>query len=131
MTQLSLLLLRIGLGALLLTHGVPKLQRLFAEGPVQFSEVLGMSAGLSLGLAVFAEFLCSILIMVGLFTRYAAVVLTVLMVIIVFVVHGDDGLSRQELPLLYLLGFLVVLLNGAGKISLDHLIWGKKGSSRY
>lgn len=114
----------------MLTHGIPKLSRLFAEGPVRFSEVMGMSAGLSLSLAVFAEFLCSLLIILGLFTRYAAFVLTCLMVIIAFVVHAEDGLSRQELPLLYLVGFVAVLLSGGGHYSLDQLIWGKKRKSR-
>lgn len=131
MTQISLLLLRIGLGAMMLTHGLPKLQRLFAEGPVQFAEVFGMSHGLSLGLAVFAEFLCSLFIIAGLLTRYAAIPLAVMMLVVVFVIHGADGFGKQELPLHYLMGYLILILSGGGKYAVDYLLRGKRRSSRF
>lgn len=122
MKHISLLLLRVGLGALLLTHGFPKLNRLFSGEPVQFREVFGMNPEVSLTLAAFAEAFCSVLVIVGLATRYAAIPPAITMLVVAFVVHGSDPFGRQELPLLYLLGFVVVILNGGGKYSVDHLL---------
>jgi putative oxidoreductase len=41
------------------------------------------------------------------------------MLVAAFIVHLDDPFKRKELALLYLVGFLVVLLMGPGKYSLD------------
>jgi putative oxidoreductase len=41
------------------------------------------------------------------------------MLVAAFIVHLDDPFKRKELALLYLVGFLIVLLMGAGKYSLD------------
>ena len=55
-TSLALLFLRVAVGLLMLTHGYGKLMSLFAQGPVQFPDPIGMGATTSLVLAVFAEF---------------------------------------------------------------------------
>ena len=70
-TGIALLILRMGIGALMLTHGIPKLGMLFSGAPVQFPSVMGISAELSLGFAVFAEVFCSILILAGFGTKLA------------------------------------------------------------
>ena len=54
-TDIGLLVARLGIAALMLTHGIPKMIMLFSGAPVQFPPVMGLSAELSLGLAVFAE----------------------------------------------------------------------------
>jgi putative oxidoreductase len=41
------------------------------------------------------------------------------MLVAAFIVHLDDPFKRKELALLYLVGFLIVLLMGPGKYSLD------------
>lgn len=117
--NLALLLLRLGVGGLMLTHGIPKLGKLFGPGPVEFGDPIGVGPGVSLALTVFAEVLCSGLLMVGLFTRLATVPLLITMLVAVFVVHQTDGLAKQELPLLYALTYLTLLLTGPGKLSLD------------
>ena len=106
----------------MLTHGLPKLMMLFGEGPIQFPGVMGMGPELSLALAVFAEVLCSILIIVGLGTRLASIPLIVTMVIAVFYIHAADPFAVQEMGLHYLLAYVVLLLLGSGKFSLDALL---------
>lgn len=105
----------------MLTHGYPKLQRLFA-GEMQFGDPLGLGPEVSLVLAVFAEFFCSILVMLGFGTRLAVVPLIVTMAVAAFMVHGADPFGRKEMALLYLVGYVVLLLTGSGKISVDRLI---------
>lgn len=124
--DLALLIARVGVSASMLTHGLPKLMMLFGEGPVQFPGVMGMGPEISLFLAVFAEVLCSILILLGLGTRLAAIPLIVTMVIAVFLVHGADPFAVQEMGLLYLFAYVVFFLVGSGKYSFDALLVKKE-----
>src|SRR5690554_1852551 len=123
-TQLdvALLALRIGIAAMMLVHGLPKLQMLLSGDVSQFPSVLGLGSGLSLTLATMAEVLCSILILVGLGTRLASIPLLITMLVAVLIVHAADPFAAQELGLLYLMGYVVLLLLGGGRFSLDALL---------
>ena len=125
-----LLLFRVATGAFMLTHGYPKLQRLTSGETIQFADPFGIGAYPSFILVVFAEFLCSILIMLGLSTRLAALVLVINMSVASFIAHAADPFGKKELPLMFLLAFLTILVFGPGKYSLDHLIGGKPRSVR-
>src|SRR5687767_7066712 len=94
--DLVLLFLRVAIAALMLTHGLPKLASL-ASGNVQFPGIFGLSSELSLSLAVFAEVICSIFILVGLATRLAVVPLITTMIVAVFYIHAADPFVKQEL----------------------------------
>jgi putative oxidoreductase len=113
--------LRLMGGGLMLLHGYPKLLKII-NGEMGFADPLGIGEGLSLYLAVFAEFVCSILLLVGLYVRWALVPYIFTMVIAVFVVHAGDPLQKQELALLYLGIGILIMLNGSGKYSLDYRI---------
>lgn len=121
-TDIALLVARAGISALMLTHGIPKLMMLLSGEPVKFPPVMGMSAEFSLVLAVFAEIMCSFLILIGLVTRIAVVPLIINMLVAVFVIHGDDPLSKKEPALNYLLAYLVLLFAGSGRYSIDYLL---------
>lgn len=121
-TGLSLLVARLGIAALMLTHGIPKLVMLLSGGPVQFPSVFGMSPELSLGLAVFAEVVGSLFILVGFATRLAAIPLIITMVIAAIVIHSADPLGVKEPSLLYLLVYSVLFIAGSGKYSVDYLL---------
>ncbi|QHT71715.1 DoxX family protein [Rhodocytophaga rosea] len=121
-TDLALLLARIGIAVLMLTHGIPKLGVLLSGDPVTFPSVMGMSAELSLGLAVFAEVLCSLFLLAGLATRLAVIPLMSTMAIAALFIHAADPFGIKEPALLYLLVYLVLLLAGGGKYSLDYLL---------
>lgn len=119
------MLLRFTVGVLMLTHGVGKLSALLAEGPIQFPDPIGLGAATSLTLAVFAEFFCSILLIFGIGTRLAAIPLLTTMLVAAIIVHANDGIGKQELPLLYASIYLVIAIVGAGKISIDNWIYKK------
>jgi putative oxidoreductase len=121
----GLLILRLSAGGFMLTHGYPKLQRLLT-GELKFSDPLGLGPEVSLVLVVLAEIFCSILIMLGLGTRLATLPLIVAMSVAAFIAHGSDPFARKELALMYLVSFVVLLLNGGGKYSVDHLLQKKK-----
>lgn len=123
-THLSVLLLRLTAGGFMLTHGYGKLQQLMA-GEFQFADPIGVGPEVSLVLAVFAEFFCSLLVMLGLGTRLATIPLIVTMAVAAFIAHGADPFGRKEMALLYLVIYVVLLLTGSGKYSVDRLISGK------
>ena len=127
--DIGLLLMRLGAGAMLLTHGIPKLKRLFGEEPIQFMDFLGLGPVVSLSLAVFAEVVCSALVIVGFKTRLATIPVMITMLTAALVAHAADPFGRKELPLLYFIVFLALLIFGAGKFSIDGL--GNKKSMYY
>ena len=118
----ALLVARIGIAVLMLTHGLPKLMMLLSGGPVQFPPLFGLSAQIALGLAVFAEVFCSILILFGLGTRLAVIPLIITMLVAAFMIHGTDPFAKQEPSLQYLLVYTVLLLTGAGRFSIDYVL---------
>lgn len=124
--DVALLIARLGVGGLMLFHGIPKLMQLFAEGEIQFGDPIGLGEEVSFMLAVFAEFFCSILIFFGVATRLAVIPPIITMLVAVFVVHAEDGFNYQELGLHYLLMYLVLLIAGSGKYSLDNWLFKPK-----
>lgn len=117
----ALLVLRLWLGlSMALLHGWGKLSSLVA-GTSKFPDILGIGATPALVLAIFAEFLCSLFLIVGLWTRLAALMLVVTMSVAFFMAHGAklSGQGSGELPFVYLAGYMVLLLAGAGKFSVD------------
>lgn len=122
MLNLWLLLLRLGIAALMLTHGLPKLNMLLNGQAAAFGDPVGLGPATSLVLSAFAEVVCSVLILMGLATRLATIPLIINMLVAVLVVHGGDPFVRQELGLLYLFTYFTLLVTGAGKYSLDQLI---------
>lgn len=127
-THLALLVLRLSMGALLLTHGWAKLMRVMG-GEMAFADPLGIGAGASLVLATFAEFLCVLFVIAGLFTRFAAIPVVLNMSTAFFIYHAADSFGQKEKALLFLLGFVVILIAGAGKYSLDYKIFGGTGGT--
>lgn len=113
------LVLRVGLGGLMVArHGAPKLAS-FGDRVDSFADPLGVGPAASLVLAIFAEFLCSVLLVLGLATRLAAIPLVVTMLVAAFVVHADDPFGKVEFPLIYAIGFTALALSGAGDWSID------------
>jgi len=124
--DILVLLLRICIAAFMITHGWPKFLKLLEGGEIQFGNPIGLGPALSLTLAVFAEFVCSILIGIGLGTRLASIPLAFTMFVAAFISHGPDPFGRKELALLYLLFYITLLVVGSRKYSVDYLISRKR-----
>ncbi len=118
----ALFVLRVGAGLLMIiSHGYGKLVN-FNQYSEKFVNFLGMGQTTSLVLAIFAEFFCAILLILGLFTRYAALILVINMAVAVGIGHGYDIFGKAEMPTLYLLIFAVIFLVGPGKASIDGMV---------
>ena len=116
--NLGLLLLRLGMGGLMLTHGIPKLMQLI-NGNFEFGDPIGIGSLATLILAVIAEAICPILVIIGLRARIASVLTIITMAVAAFVIHAADPIAMKEKALLYLIGFLVIAICGPGKLSID------------
>jgi putative oxidoreductase len=113
------LLLRLGVGGLMLFgHGIKKALR-YATLSETFSDPLGIGAIHSLNLAIFAEVVCAAMVMIGLATRVAAVNVAGTMAVAAFIVHANDPWPKPELAVAYLVPFLVIALTGPGRFSID------------
>jgi putative oxidoreductase len=144
--SIGLLILRLGIGGYLLTHGLGKVRMLLAGNFEQMGDPIGLGPVLSLILVTLAEFLGALLVMLGLGTRLAAALVVVSMSVAAFVAHGSDpwtmergyvlfttGQSKswasKEPALLYLIPVLALVFTGAGAFSLDRL-FGRRWRER-
>ncbi|MBS1743902.1 MAG: DoxX family protein [Bacteroidetes bacterium] len=116
--NIAMLLLRIVFGILLMNHGYGKLSH-FTDTSQHMPQFLGMSSSITTALVVFAEFFCALFVILGLFTRFAAMIIVINMSYALIVAHKWDVFSTGEMATLFLGAFFVLLLIGPGKISVD------------
>jgi putative oxidoreductase len=123
--SIGLLLFRISIGAMMIgLHGWEKYQN-FAQKkesfPVPKTLILSswMNPTTSLACTIFAEVVCSALLIIGFATRPAAAVLAFTMAIAAFVVMGSQPYAGKELALMYLAASVLLLFTGAGAYSFD------------
>lgn len=126
LVNIAALILRVFAGASMLTHGFPKLEKLMSNGEIQFMDFLGLGPIITLVLVVFAEVICSVLLILGLITRFASAVLMITMLVAIFVAHGADPYAVKEMAVIYFVMYLVVFLIGPGKFSIDELFTKKE-----
>ena len=119
--DIALLVFRVWLSlAMFWLHGWGKLVNLI-NGTSKFPDILGIGATPALVLTIFAEVLCAALVAIGLWTRLASLMLVITMSVAFFLAHGAklSGPGNGELAFVYLACYLVLLLAGAGKFSVD------------
>lgn len=114
----GLLILRLATSAMMVVHGFGKARQLW-DGDFDFPDPLGMGSMASLIMATFAEFLCAILVGVGIRVRLAAIPVCITMLVAAFVVHRDDPFSSKEHALLFAVPYLTLALTGGGKYCLE------------
>jgi putative oxidoreductase len=140
--DLVLLTLRVLLGAtLFLNHGREKLTNFSEMAHLFQMDPLHIGVYPTLAYAAFADGICSLLVILGLATRAATFFIVVNLSVVFFVMehglsfsawHSVLGPGMQgpppghaELVLVYLAGFVALLIAGAGNLSVDRrLSWG-------
>ncbi len=122
--NIALLLVRISVGIMMLTHGGPKFMRLL-DGNLKFGDPIGMGSELSFILLVFAEFFCSIFILIGLGSRLASIPLLFTVLVILLVAKGADPVFDHVNILAYIATYILLFFTGSGKYSLDYKLFHK------
>lgn len=114
----GLLLVRLGVGAIFLSHGISKLSSM--DGVIGFFASLGIPAILAWIVAL-VETIGGIAMVLGVFTKISGVLLSVIMLVAIIKVkfpHG--GFNASELELMLLLASLGISLTGPGKYALGN-----------
>jgi putative oxidoreductase len=139
-TSLGLLVLRVGIGGYMMTHGLSKLRMLLAGQAAMIGDPIGIGSEPTLALLVLAELICAGLIVLGAATRLATGPVIVAMAVAAFVAHGNDPWTMEEAAirfmegeaqtwsskqpaLMYLLAFASLAMTGAGRYSIDAIAW--------
>ena len=117
----AMLFLRLAVGILMMMHGYDKLIH-FAQYQGKFMNFLGLGVSTSLARTVFAEFFCSIFLILGLFTRLATIPLIIATCVMVFMANKGDVFGEGQIAALYLISYVVLLFVGPGRISVDGMI---------
>jgi len=123
----ALLILRVWYGASLLAlHGWGKLTN-FSTMAGQFVDPFGIGKTPSLALAVVGELVCAALLVLGVFTRVAALGAAINMATAFWFAHHAKlvGEGNGELPFMYLGAFIALFIAGGGKFSVDAVMGAK------
>lgn len=119
--SIGIFFLRVAAGGLMIPHGYSKLQN-FSKMSSRFADPFGLGPTVSLSLSIFAEFVCAILIIIGLATRLATIAPIINMAVAVFIAHKGDIFDTGETAALFLAIFVTILFTGPGKYSVDGMI---------
>lgn len=127
-------ILRIALGGVLIPHGMQKLFGMFGgmglSGNAALFDRLGYSPGMFWGTLVgCTEFIGGILLVIGLFTRFAAAAVVIFMIMgVKFTSAKGFFWSAGGSEYALLIGFVALyfLIRGAGPWSVDHKVLGRE-----
>ena len=117
----GMLFLRLALGVIMFHHGYQKITH-FNSTTQHIPNLLGMGSTVNTSLIIFAEFFCSLFLMLGLFTRLACIPLIIAMSVALWKSHNMDFFGQGQLPVVLIAGFIAILFIGPGKISIDGMI---------
>ncbi len=129
--SLAPLLLRLPIGIILMAHGAQKLFGWFGgyglEGTGQWMASIGLTPGFLMALlAGSSEFFGGLFLILGLFTRLSALVLSFTMIVAIASVHIHNGLfltnNGYEFGLALLAATLSLTISGAGRLAVDNLL---------
>ena len=115
-----ILAVRLFFGVLFFVHGLDKLMN-FSLLSETYPSFFGLGSYMTLMLAVFSEFCCSLFLIAGLLERIMVLPMIVAMGVAFFDVH-DAMMPEGELSLIYLVMFIILFFTGPGRYSLDYLI---------
>ena len=122
--DLALLLLRTLVSfSLFYKHGIEKLTG-FSNMQTHFPDPLHIGVTPGLMFALLTDGVCSLLIIVGLASRLAALLIIFNVSVVFFFLHGGSIVdAHAEMGYVYLAAFLCILLAGAGKYSIDNKLF--------
>lgn len=117
----GMLVLRVFVGLLLANHGYQKLLK-FSALKYKFMNFMHLGSTVSLSLIIIAELICGVLLILGLFTRFACIPIIIGMSVVVFIASNAHIFAEGERGMFYLAATITILFCGPGKISLDGMI---------
>ena len=118
--SLFILVLRVFFGVLFMIHGIDKMMN-FSVLSETYPNFMGLGSYMTLMVAIFCEFCCSLFLISGLLVRIMVLPMILAMGVAFFDVH-DAMFPEGELALVYMIVFILLYLVGPGRYSLDYMI---------
>ncbi|MFI8479247.1 DoxX family protein [Pseudomonas sp. NPDC078700] len=127
----ALLFMRVSVSLLLLkVHGLPKLLH-FSQQVQVIEDPFGLGGAMTVSLAVFAEVLCPLLIIFGVFTRLACLPVIVLLLVSLLLVHPQWSLEEGQFAWLLLILFTALTIAGGGRIAAGRSVFAWQNSLQW
>ncbi len=112
----GLLFMRVSVSLLLLqVHGLPKLMHWSVEVQ-RIEDTFGLGGTLTLGLAVFAEVICPVLLILGVWARLACLPILAVLAVAVLFVHPEWSLEQGQFAWLLMILFAGLAITGPGPL---------------
>lgn len=118
--SLLILAVRLFFGVLFFVHGLDKMMN-FSYLSDTYPSVFGLGSYMTLMLAIFTEFCCSLFLITGLMTRVVLIPMIISMAVAFFDIH-DALFPEGELALIYFIVFIILFFTGPGRYSIDYLL---------
>lgn len=118
--SLLILAVRLFFGLLFFVHGLDKMMN-FSYLSDTYPSVFGLGSYMTLMLAIFTEFCCSLFLITGLMTRVVLIPMIISMAVAFFDIH-DALFPEGELSLIYFIVFIILFFTGPGRYSIDYLL---------
>lgn len=120
--NITMLLFRLAISLeLIVVHGLKKLGVGGAD-PEVVPNPLHLPEFFNQGFAITANLVFPLFAIIGLFTRLAVVPIICVTLIGYLMVHAHDSLLVRDVPFMYCVSSLLILVLGPGKYSIDHFI---------
>lgn len=125
----GLLVLRVWMGLVLFSkHGLEKIL-FFSAMEKNFPDPIGIGPTAGLAFALLSDSICSILVTIGIFTRFAAAIVVANLVVVFALMHDlSFAEEHAEIVFMYLGSYLAILIAGAGRYSVDNIFLKSKAS---
>ena len=120
--HLGLLFFRVAVATqLLVVHGLKKLQPI--HGAPEVPNPFGWPADVNHCIALAGSLYFPIFIILGLLTRLAALPALAVTATGYFIVHAGEPAALRDIPFMYSICLLLIALLGAGRYSIDYLLF--------
>lgn len=121
----AIFFMRIFVGILMLSHGIAKINN-YEMLYTSFPSIFGMGSSMSLILIIAAEVGGSLLLIMGLLVRPAAIVLAFSMFVATFIALAGQPFAGRELSFLYMGIYIMLAISGGMRYSLDRVFFSKQ-----
>ena len=124
-TDVALLYLRLFIGGVVLLHNIGKMQT-YNEIIEGYPALLFDSPTLTFAVFSIAEVAFAMMIMCGLWVRFASFLMALGMFLSIFVVVPTAGMTAGTLQFIYMGVYIFFVIAGGGRYALDSVLWGRK-----
>ncbi|MEM1118921.1 MAG: DoxX family protein [Bacteroidota bacterium] len=120
--DIALIILRLGVAfTLFRVHGLKKLLH-FQETVTNIPDPFGLGGEVSAVVAILANVVFAVFLAFGLATRLSAAFILGVTLTGLFLVHFSDPWSVKDIPMMYSLVMIALIILGGGRYAVDHFI---------